>query len=406
MILLFGILPDQLLDEVSLNSKGVIQNAANALQGCFIEGLGSLYEDVQILNFPYVSSFPLMYKAIHFPSCELKIPLQSGKIVRGKSFSFSTIVFLKDFIKEQKAFYHLKRILNSKEDETIVIYACYPPFLEACRRIKKIFPKTKVILIVPDLPQFMSAKMDLTQIIKKRYYRSGKVFDAIDGFVLLSKYMCDLLPINNKPWVVIEGMYKEAYDQTVEYHNKKVIMYSGTLAERYGIMNLVNAFKLEILSGYQLVICGTGGCADTISNLSKTYKNIVYLGQRERSEVLDLQRHASLLVNPRTPEGEFTKYSFPSKVMEYFASSVPTMMYRLPGIPDEYYNYCYTLDEISPESIANTICKVLSQSDELLKEKGKAARNFILQKKSPRIQCSQFVQLLSEIRINGSGIMK
>lgn len=402
MILLFGILPDQLFDEVSLNSKGVIQNAANALQSCFIEGLGLLYDDVQILNFPYVSSFPLMYKAIHFPACKLTIPLQNGKIVRGESFSFSTIVFLKDIMKEQKAYYHLKKILKSKDDETIVIYACYPPFLEACRRIKKKFPKTKVILIVPDLPQFMSAKMNLTQKIKNRYYRSGKVFEAIDGFVLLSKYMCDLLPVNNKPWIVIEGIYKEAKDQTIEYHNKKVIMYSGTLAERYGIMNLVNAFKSENLNDYKLVICGTGGCAEDICKLSSIYKNIVYLGQKKRSEVLDLQRHASLLVNPRTPEGEFTKYSFPSKVMEYFASGVPTMMYRLPGIPEDYYNYCYTLDESSPESIANSICKVLSQSDEALSQMGEAARNFILQKKSPRVQCLQFKHLLSKIYINGS----
>ena len=38
-------------------------------------------------------------------------------------------------------------------------------------------------------------------------------------------------------------------------------------------------------------------------------------------------------VNPRQNNEEFTKYSFPSKTMEYLASGVPVVAYKLDGIP-------------------------------------------------------------------------
>ena len=41
-------------------------------------------------------------------------------------------------------------------------------------------------------------------------------------------------------------------------------------------------------------------------------------------------------MNPRSADAEYTKYSFPSKTIEYLATGVPVVMNRLPGIPEEY----------------------------------------------------------------------
>ena len=56
--LLFGIFPEEFYTEILSNSKGGIQYAADALQKSFMEGIGSLAEDVEIVNIPYIGSYP------------------------------------------------------------------------------------------------------------------------------------------------------------------------------------------------------------------------------------------------------------------------------------------------------------------------------------------------------------
>lgn len=126
-------------------------------------------------------------------------------------------------------------------------------------------------------------------------------------------------------------------------------------------------------------------------------ERIIFKGQLPRKEVLRLQRKATLLVNPRTPEGEFTKYSFPSKTMEYLASGVPTLLYKLPGIPDEYYEYCYTLEQLGVESLSQKLSIILSSSQQHLRSVGRKARNFILSQKNPIKQCEKIMMLIERL---------
>ena len=104
-----------------------------------------------------------------------------------------------------------------------------------------------------------------------------------------------------------------------------------------------------------------------------------------------------LLVNPRTPEGDFTKYSFPSKNMEYLASGVPALLYRLPGIPDEYYEYCFSLSETGVEALRDMLENIISRTEDELEQMGRKARQFILNDKNPQKQVEKIIDLISVI---------
>ena len=130
---------------------------------------------------------------------------------------------------------------------------------------------------------------------------------------------------------------------------------------------------------YRLVICGDGDSRNTVLECVKMDNRVSYKGQLPREEILVLQQKATLLVNPRTSEGEFTKYSFPSKTIEYLASGTPVLLYKLAGIPDEYYEYCFTVEDNSDEAL------------------GMRARKFILTEKSPKNQCKKLVDLIERI---------
>jgi len=104
------------------------------------------------------------------------------------------------------------------------------------------------------------------------------------------------------------------------------------------------------------------------------------------------------LINPRPGNEEYTKHSFPSKIMEYMSSGAPVISHRLAGIPDEYYDYIYTIDEgEGEEAIVNTLKSVLSKSDDELFEMGRKAREFVLKKKNAVVQTSKIVQMIEEI---------
>ena len=81
-----------------------------------------------------------------------------------------------------------------------------------------------------------------------------------------------------------------------------------------------------------------------------------------------MQHKATILVNPRTSEGEFTKYSFPSKTMEYLLAGKSVVINRIPGIPEEYFNYVYTPKDESIEALAECLTNVLDINRDIRKK--------------------------------------
>ena len=62
---------------------------------------------------------------------------------------------------------------HNDEDRCVVVYAIHAPFLQACADVKRSYPSLKIVLIVPDLPEYMSQRptilkklADQNQIVK------------------------------------------------------------------------------------------------------------------------------------------------------------------------------------------------------------------------------------------------
>lgn len=398
--LLFGMFPSSLKSEIERNSKGSIQYAADALQKSIIVGITDYFENVSIVNLPFISSYPLYYKHILSPSGQV---MCADDGVTGYSEPFLNVPLLKFLSKKNHAFKGLKdwgQTVNGQK--IIIVYSAHSPLIKAAVQYKeRIDKQTKIVLIVPDLPEFMAQKRNLViELLKKVDCDSlYKLYRKIDGFVLLTEYMRERLPIWDKPFRVIEGIFNPKDLPKPVCKSKKSVFYGGTLARRYGVMNLVNAFVKLRRSDYILEICGMGDSVDEICRIADKYPNVHYLGLLTREEALKKQIEASLLVNPRTPEGEFTRYSFPSKTMEYFASGVPTLLYKLPGIPEEYYDYCFTITELGIDALASKMNTILDLSENELKECGVKAREFILNEKNPKKQCLKLYDLINEITV-------
>jgi Glycosyltransferase len=399
MILIFGHYPIEEYQTILLNSKSGAQFAADALQWSFITGFEENNILPKIINLPYIGSFPKRYSKLFYETNKLCYTFNNNTYASYKFCNLSLYKMISRYYVTKKSLFN--DFNNKHNTQTLVIYSVSTPFLKAAIDYKRKFALTKICVIVADLPEFMSDSKNILYRLLKNIDGNNvnKYLRQVDAFVLLSENMKERLPINNKPYVVVEGIYNkhDEVDNFEEISNVKQILYSGTLAYRYGIMNLVHAFSKIKNDNYRLVICGDGDSKEEIIELSQKDSRINYLGSLKREEVLKLQKQSSLLVNPRTPEGEFTKYSFPSKTMEYLASGTPTLLYKLPGIPDEYYNFCFTVEKLGIDELAYKIDEILSKSDKELKEIGDKAREFILEKKNPKVQCAKVIDMINQL---------
>ena len=117
-----------------------------------------------------------------------------------------------------------------------------------------------------------------------------------------------------------------------------------------------------------------------------------------KSEVRTLQKKATVLINPRHSADEYTKYSFPSKTMEYMASGTPTLMAHLASIPQEYESHLFFFDDESIEGMKNKIIEVCEKSQSELETFGKAASKFILEEKNEMKQAKKIVDMINSLK--------
>jgi glycosyltransferase involved in cell wall biosynthesis len=112
--------------------------------------------------------------------------------------------------------------------------------------------------------------------------------------------------------------------------------------------------------------------------------------------VVQDQLAATLLINPRPTNEEFTKFSFPSKNMEYMVSGTPMITTQLPGMPKEYHPYVFLFEGESVEGMKNSLKNILSKSKEELHQFGQEAKKFVLTNKNNQIQAHRILQFLKE----------
>jgi glycosyltransferase involved in cell wall biosynthesis len=195
----------------------------------------------------------------------------------------------------------------------------------------------------------------------------------------------DSLAWSDKEYLVIEGisspatLTKQSGDTSPS--QQKIIFYAGGLNKAYGIVELIEGFiKSEVKA--ELWLCGRGELEPYISEISKAHPSIKYLGFLSATDVEDIQSAASCLVMSRSPEQTYTRYSFPSKLLEYLVSGVPVLTTRLAGIPDEYYEFLNVIEDSSSEGVSVALKSFFAADPQFLLEKATCGKVWVSETKS------------------------
>lgn len=369
------------------NSRVGLSNASNTFQWNLLEGLYANSKEVKVVNVLPVGTYPFRYK---------KLFLKGGEWRYSQYINYEIGCINLPFIKQFQRYLSAKKQLLALDDKDLIIYSAYAPFLKATYKLDKSY---RITAIITDLPEFYD--LGKTSFIKKWFRKRNnkkiyKYLSRIDNFVLLTEHMKDPLRVGERPYIVIEGIANLTIPvRNVEIVDKS-ILYSGTLHRRYGILNLLKAFSMIEDPDAQLWICGDGDSAPDVVAAANKDMRIKYFGFITKEQVAELQQKADILINPRPNEGEYTKYSFPSKTMEYMISEKPVIMYKLDGIPSEYDRYIYYITGDSPEGIKNAIIDVLSRDPFEKAEYTKSAARFVINNKNSKVQAKKILDFLAE----------
>lgn len=397
VVFLGGIFTPKQTDYVLLQSKGNIQNAADALQKSIIRGLTeNAGVAVSIVNLPFIGTHPYLFSDPDFPGTREKV-LDGVRLV-GMPFHLGRPwKSLSRFLAASRGLAEV----DTQPGSVILVYSAHLPFLAAALLQKLRKKDTLACLVLPDLPEFMDDRGLIYTIVKGAESRLFRILaKRLDGFVLLTRAMAEQLRIDQEKYTIVEGIAAPLEVPLIDQPatGKRVFLYTGTLASRYGIVELVEAFRKVKSEDAELWIAGEGDARDHITEAAQQDPRIRFFGQVTRPEALRLQAEATVLVNPRLPTGEFTKYSFPSKTMEYMASGRPVVMFRLPGMPEEYIPHFYDPGQEGPDALERMIEKLISADLGELEAFGAKAKEFVLTEKNAKVQGGKIVEMMSAIR--------
>jgi glycosyltransferase involved in cell wall biosynthesis len=389
-----GYLPEKARQYIEATELGRIQNAAQTHEAAIVGGLASIPGlKLSVVSLPLVGSYPKRSRALRFPHA---VYVQDNFVV--SCVGFNNLSVYKYFSRFYSSLISLMK--QARAGDWLVVYSADPIYLLASYAVSRM-RGSMLCLVLPDLPEHFRGGFASRVLYRFVGWFLRRVYvPRLFALISLTKYVAPEIGIDVKKQLVLEGIYINT-DSAGSCgvvpsfaSSEKYILYCGSLDAAYGLIDLVDAYTQSDFGDCQLWLCGRGDCEEYIKAAAARCEGIKYLGQQPRAVVLQLQREATVLVNPRTGIGDYTRFSFPSKTMEYLASGVPVVMHRLSGVPDDYYAYCHVPEDESVGGLAKCLKDVLGMPEEERRILAARAAEFILKRKNARVQAEEFVRHL------------
>ena len=287
---------------VSLNPSN--QNFHNKMIRSF-----ALQNDVEVISIRPFSRAKCKTKVLKAETKTIgNITYHYLKINRGKLFRFATL---------KKQVKNLIPTIRS-EDCIIVTDTINPKCVSITNYIQRKF-KIPAIGICTDSPS------NITGTNKSYTMYLLSCCNKLDGFITLTEGLNILFNANNKKHITIEGVVESREFKSESNVEGRYLFFGGALLPRYGVYNLIEAFKTIEDKNVSLLICGHHGNDRKLEEAIGDDLRIKYLGCLPVCEVLPLEANAIANINPRPFTQDLDRLSIPSKTLEYLASGALTI---------------------------------------------------------------------------------
>lgn len=291
------------------------------------------------------------------------------------------------------------KVLRHKKSDWIMSYNAYPQVGLAAYWLSK-KEKLRHLCVLADVPFDDRAEQSVLRKAIWALYGglAWKLIGKISHFVILNQNTAGLLPPESR-YCVIEGAIdpKNYPYECISRHDsrgRKIILYSGALTEYSGILTLIEAVKQLPPDQFVLHIYGNGDIKERILEEAEHSGNVVYCGNVPIEKMRELQANAWLLVNPRKTDNEISRYTFPSKILEYMASGTPVLSTKIDGLPEKYFDFLFLVDADDRDGFFEKILEISQRDEAKIVQFGALAKGFVLREKSWELQAERLADLL------------
>lgn len=265
-----------------------------------------------------------------------------------------------------------------------------------------LFFKIPVVCIVADVQPFKPGKWTVLNVVARLRVVFLKLCAAV---IPLSNRTVTDFQIN-KPALIMEGgidvsdfqLKGRKTVQDGKGHDICRILYAGALTEANGIPFLLTSFKMiDDDREYVLEVLGRGPLTEEVNRAATSDKRIRAYDFLDRKTYLDKLHEATVLVNPRLPSFPETRYSFPSKLLEYLASGTPVISTVTTDVVSDYKDMMISLEEEDPLAFARLIRETCVSDPEYLFNIGQRAREFVLKNKTWGVQAARVLEFMNKL---------
>lgn len=397
ILLLGSLISAEQMEQLNRNSQEKASVAPVNYETMLAKGLVENGAEVDALSVPAVAAYPhSIYKHI-----EEKQETIEGSI-RVQWVPFVNVQGLKQISIQRNVERLLEQWLEENrdiQDKVVLMYSIYPPYSDPAVRLCRKHG-CHLCAVIADLPEYMYSWKNMKGF-RGWYSRrlSEKMLELqgqCDSYILFTQPMAAKMEIENKPYMVSEGFCDAGIFDDIpeqEKYTRKTIVYGGNLSRLYGIQNLVKGFMQTDLDA-ELHLYGAGGDAEFIKECAKQDSRIKFFGRVDRKTLLIALKRAHLLVVNKPTSDDYSNYSFSSKILEYMASGTPLLTTKVGGMPEEYFDYLYLIEDESINGIADALSSVLNAEPGVLSEMAQRAEHFAIKGKSYRKMTENVLEFL------------
>ncbi len=283
------------------------------------------------------------------------------KIQRNKVFRlFSLKSQVKDLIEKLKT-----------DDSVIVTDTINPKCVTVTNYIQKKFHIPAIGICTDSPSNITGTNKSYTLYLLRNCYK-------LDGFITLTEGLNLLFNQNNKEHITIEGVV-ESKDVDIKMPVEgKYIFFGGALLPRYGVYNLIEAFKNIDDPSVSLLICGHHANEEQIASAIQGDSRIKYLGTLPVKEVLALEKNALANINPRPFTQDLDRLSIPSKTLEYLASGSLTISVRNTELEKSFKTCAIWAKSGSAKDLEASLRTAISMDEKERKNIAETAKNIAI----------------------------
>ena len=370
--------------------------AGNKMQINIIKNLArKVNVRVYVISISPIASFPVD-KTLYF-----KRRIDNVYGVPINQISFINIPILKQSSQSKNVYKELKRIIKEVgEKHTIILsFNMFPPVGKPTMKATSKLG-VKSVPIIADLPiDYSNHRGIISNLMYNRYFNQTKnIIKQLESVIVLNKYAAHKFA-PQADFIVIDGGIDVDEDETsleppLFSYSEKNLLYCGALHKYSGVVSLANAFRYIKNDEVYLDIYGDGEDRDRILELSKLDNRIRYHGKVDNDLMIQKQKEAFLLVNPRTIDDPISKVTFPSKIFEYMMSGTPILSTKLNGFTSDYNDVLIFSDDDTEQGLGKAINSIIKMDDKDLKNYSEKAYEFVVSKKSWKKQSDIIISYL------------